>query len=126
MFHAPCYVKVSSKRQHRIRRHARVRAKVKGTSTVPRVSVFRSNRHVFVQIIDDKTGKTLLSSMVKSKKTSAPKGTKAELAGKIGEALAQKAKEAGIEKVVFDRGGYKYHGRVKSLADGLRKGGLKF
>lgn len=115
-----------NKRQHRKTRHNRVRAKVQGTAKVPRVSIFRSNRHIFVQVIDDSSGKTLISSVVKSNKKSAPKGSKAELAEKIGEMLAQKAKEAGVGQVVFDRGGYKYHGRVKALAEGLRKGGLKF
>lgn len=103
-----------------------MRAKIVGTASVPRVSVFRSNRHTFVQVIDDSTGETLLSSIVKSKKKSTLKGTKTEIAEKIGESLAQNAKEKGISTVVFDRGGYKYHGRVKALADGLRRGGLKF
>ena len=107
-------------------RRKRVRAKIIGTSAVPRVSVFRSSRHIFVQIVDDSVGKTLVSSLIKSKGKSVPRGAKTELAGKVGEMLAQKAKEAGITKVVFDRGGYKYHGRVKALAEGLRKGGLKF
>lgn len=114
------------KQTKRIRRHARVRAKIKGTTSTPRVVVFRSNRHIFAQFIDDAAGKTLVSSIVKSKKKGLVKGTKTEVAAKIGEALAAKAKEAGIDKVVFDRGGYKYHGRVKAFADGLRKGGLKF
>ncbi len=114
------------KRQHRISRRGKVRAKISGTAQTPRVSVFRSNKHVFVQLIDDSQGKTLLSSVVDSKKKNTTKSTKTELAGKIGETLAEKAKEAGIKQVVFDRGGYKYHGRVKALADGLRKGGLKF
>lgn len=93
---------------------------------MPRVSVFRSNQHIFVQIINDAGGKTLASSKVKAKKKSALKGSKTELASQIGETLAAKAQEVGIDKVVFDRGGYKYHGRVKALAEGLRKGGLKF
>lgn len=114
------------KREQRKMRHKRVRAKIKGTKTVPRVSVFRSNKHIFVQIIDDKTGKTLLSSKIVAKKKSALKGTKTELAEKIGEMFAKKTQEAGISRVVFDRGGYKYHGRVKALAEGLRRGGLKF
>lgn len=111
---------------HRIKRHKKVRAKIRGTNKTPRVSVFRSNRHVFVQLIDDSAGKTILSSIVKSKSKSTIKGTKAEIAFKIGETIAQKAKEKGIKKAVFDRGGYKYHGRVKALAEGLRKGGLEF
>lgn len=115
-----------AKRENRIKRHVRIRAKVKGTKEVPRVSVFRSNKHLFVQVIDDLTGKTLMSSKVVSKKKSALKGSKSELATKIGEMIAEKAKAAGISKIMFDRGGYKYHGRVKALAEGLRKGGLEF
>lgn len=113
---------------HRIKRHKKVRAKIKGTNKIPRVSVFRSNRHVSVQLIDDTTGKTILSNTLKSKSKSrvAPKGTKIDVASKTGEIIAQKAKGKGIKKVVFDRGGYKYHGRVKALAEGLRKGGLEF
>ena len=114
------------KRTNRKRRHTRVRAKIKGTKSVPRVSVFRSNRHIFVQIIDDASGKTLVGSIIKSAKKSKMNGNKTEKASAIGEILAQKAKEAGIGRVVFDRGGYKYHGRVKALAEGLRRGGLKF
>ena len=114
------------KRGQRKRRHKRVRTKIKGTANVPRVSVFRSNKHIFVQLIDDSAGKTIGSSTAKSKLKSTQKGTKTELAGKIGEMIAQKAGESGISKVVFDRGGYKYHGRVKALAEGLRRGGLKF
>ncbi len=116
----------NNKQQKRIRRHSRVRAKIKGTSNIPRVSVFRSNRHLFVQIIDDVSSKTLASSIVKSVKKSTIKGSKTEKASVIGESLAKKAVEVGINSVVFDRGGYKYHGRVKALAEGLRKGGLKF
>lgn len=115
-----------SKREQRKRRQKRVRAKIKGTANVPRVSVFRSNKHIFIQLVDDTTGKTLVSSVVKSAKKSTLKGTKTELAGKIGELVAQKAKESGISKVVFDRGGYKYHGRLKAVAEGLRRGELKF
>ena len=115
-----------AKRENRIKRHTRIRAKVKGTKETPRVSVFRSNKHLFVQVIDDLTGKTLMSSIVKSKVKSSVKGNKSEVATKTGEMIAEKAKAAGISKIIFDRGGYKYHGRVKALADGLRKGGLEF
>ena len=104
----------------------RVRAKIKGTVKIPRVSVFRSNKHVFAQLIDDGAGKTIISSIIKSKDKSAIKGNKTETASVVGEMLAKKAQDAGISQVVFDRGGYKYHGRVKALAEGLRKGGLKF
>lgn len=113
------------KQLHRQRRHRRVRAVIEGTSERPRVSVFKSNKHVFVQFIDDKTGKTVLSSKIVSSKKSKIKGIKTEKAAKIGEMLAEKAKAVGIEEVVFDRGGFKYHGRIKAVADGLRKGGLK-
>ena len=116
----------TDKRQQRTRRHNRVRTRIKGTASTPRVSVFRSNRHMFVQIIDDSTGKTILSNTIESRTKNKTKGAKTETAALIGEAIAQKAKEAGISKIVFDRGGFKYHGRVKALADGLRKGGLIF
>jgi large subunit ribosomal protein L18 len=117
-----------AKRENRIKRHTRVRAKITGTKEIPRVSVFRSNRHLFVQVIDDLTGKTLMSNSIesKAKKTAKTKAAKSENATKIGEMIAEKAKAAGISKIMFDRGGYKYHGRVKALADGLRKGGLEF
>src|SRR3989344_3288039 len=98
---------LSNKKKNRTKRHRRVRAKISGTSTVPRVSVFRSNRHVFVQMIDDTKGKTLVGNAIEPKKKIKTKTNKTELAGKIGEALAQKAKETGISKIVFDRGGYK-------------------
>lgn len=106
-------------------RHKRVRAKVFGTSERPRVSVFKSNKHVYVQFIDDNSGKTILSSKVASSEKSKIKGNKTEVASKIGEMLAEKAKETGIKEAVFDRGGFKYHGRVKAVAEGLRKGGIK-
>lgn len=120
-----------SNRQHRTNRRNRIRAKIQGTSDVPRVSVFRSNKHMFIQLVDDTAGRTLVSIHdVQTKKT---KGKSLPQAGKkkvqsalLGEILAQKAKKTGITKVVFDRGGYRYHGRVKALAEGLRKGGLKF
>ncbi|PJE51370.1 MAG: 50S ribosomal protein L18 [Candidatus Yanofskybacteria bacterium CG10_big_fil_rev_8_21_14_0_10_36_16] len=114
----------NTSREKRLRRHGRVRSKINGTAKIPRVSVFRSNKHLFVQIIDDDKRKTLLSNKIASDKKT--KGGKTELASAIGEELAKKAKEAKINEVVFDRAGYKYHGRVKALAEGLRKGGLKF
>jgi len=114
------------KQLNKQRRHRRVRAKIVGTKERPRVSVFKSNKHIFAQFIDDEFGKTILSSKVISNKKSKVKGTKTEKATKIGEMLAEKSKEAGIKKVVFDRGGFKYHGRIKAVADGLRKGGIKF
>jgi len=108
----------------RIVRHRRIRAKVSGTETKPRLSVFRSNIHIFAQLIDDTTGKTLFSvSDIKTKKS---KMTRVEMSKEAGLELAKKATEKGIKEVVFDRGGYKYHGRVKALAEGAREGGLKF
>lgn len=118
--------KTKLKPKNRKVRHARVRAGVSGTSSRPRVSVFKSNKHIFVQLIDDEKGKTLFSSKIVSSKKSKLKGTKSDKAAEIGKMVAEKAKSAGVTEVVFDRGGYKYHGRVKSLADGLRTGGLKF
>lgn len=112
---------MNKKQLNRIRRHRRVRARIKGTGERPRVSVFKSNRNVFVQFIDDETGKTVLSSQIMPDKI---KGKKTEKAMKTGEMLAEKAQKAGIKNVVFDRGGFKYHGRVKAVADGLRKGNI--
>ena len=111
------------KSEKRTMRHRRVRAKVFGTSERPRLSVFRSNKHIFLQIIDDSQGRTFVSaSDLKINK----KGTKTEIAREVGRALAQEAVKKGIKKVVFDRGGYKYHGRVKAVAEGAREGGLIF
>jgi large subunit ribosomal protein L18 len=103
------------KQEKRKRRHRRVRAKIKGTEEKPRLCVFRSNKYIYAQLIDDEKGKTLINA-------------KAELnkAAKVGEDIAKKAIKEKINKVVFDRGGYKYHGRVKALAEAARKGGLKF
>ncbi len=100
----------------------RIRGKVSGTAERPRMTVFRSNKAIYVQLVDDLKGETLVSASSKGLEG----GTKSEIAAKVGEAVAGKAKEKGIETVVFDRNGYLYHGRVKSLADAARKGGLKF
>jgi large subunit ribosomal protein L18 len=100
----------------------RIRGKVSGTAERPRMTVFRSNKSIYVQLVDDLKGATLASASSKGLEG----GTKTEIAAKVGEAIAGKAKEQGIETVVFDRNGYLYHGRVKSLADAARKGGLKF
>lgn len=108
----------------RYRRHRRVRAKIQGTAETPRLCVFRSANHIYAQLIDDEKGKTLLSaSDLEIKKR---KEKKAVLAVEVGRIIAKKAIEKKINKVIFDRGGYKYHGRVKSLAEGAREGGLKF
>ena len=107
-------------------RHRRVRSKIIGTAERPRVSVFKSNKHIFVQLIDDEASKTILSSKIISVQKSKIKGSKTDKAMKIGEMIAEKAREAGIKEVVFDRGGFKYHGRIKAVAESLRKGGIKF
>lgn len=114
-----------TKHEKRKIRHQRVKSRIKGTKEVPRVSAFRSNKNIFVQFIDDINRKTIISSNVKPKAKN-QKGTKTEIANLLGQSVAQKAKEVGISKVVFDRGGFKYHGRIKALSEGLRKGGLKF
>ena len=109
----------------RLKRHARVRAKISGTPECPRLDVFRSAKHIYVQIIDDVNGVTLASASTVEKDFGAYRGNK-EAAKKVGEIIAKRALEKGIENVVFDRGGYIYHGRVKELAEGAREGGLKF
>jgi large subunit ribosomal protein L18 len=111
--------------QARARRHKRVRGKVSGTAERPRLAVFRSNKGISGQLVDDLTGKTLASATWLPLKDSF-KGTKTEQATQVGKRLATAAKEAGIETCVFDRAGYLYHGRVKALAEGAREGGLKF
>jgi large subunit ribosomal protein L18 len=112
-------------RQGRIRRHKRVRGKLQGTAERPRLAVFRSNRGIEAQLIDDVAGKTLAAASWLHVKKSF-NGNKSQQAGEVGKLLAQNAKKAGIERAVFDRGGYLYHGRVKALADGAREGGLSF
>jgi len=112
-----------NKNQKRIIRHKRIRAKAIGTKEIPRLCIFRSNKHIYAQLINDEKSKTLVSAKDTDIKS---KGKKSELAFKVGELIAKKALEQKIEKIVFDRAGYKYHGRVKLLADGARKGGLKF
>ncbi len=112
----------------RFRRKMRIRKKIFGTGERPRLSVFRSNRHIFAQIVDDDKGITLVASSSFSKELKGQKieGGKTAMAKEVGKLIAQKAKAKGIEKVVFDRGGYLYHGRVKALAEGAREGGLIF
>ena len=102
----------------------RIRKKIAGTGSKPRLSVFRSNKGIYAQLIDDKSGTTLISCSSAELKTA--KGTKVEVSNSVGQKLAEKAISSGITEVVFDRGGYLFHGRVKALADGAREGGLKF
>jgi large subunit ribosomal protein L18 len=104
-------------------RHGRVRAKISGTTDRPRLSVFRSLNHIYAQLIDDESGKTLVAASSKEVKQ---KAKKSDLAGMVGKLAAEKALKAGISQAVFDRGGYKYHGRIKSLAEAARAAGLKF
>jgi large subunit ribosomal protein L18 len=111
-------------RQARERRHRRVRGKVSGTAERPRLAVFRSNRGIFAQLVDDTSGRTLAAASWLGLK--GLEGTKTEQAAEVGRALAAAARQAGIERCVFDRGGYLYHGRVKALAEGAREGGLQF
>lgn len=113
-----------TERRQRIRR--RIRKVSFGTSTKPRLSVFRSNKEIYVQLIDDTKGVSLAAASSRDKELSSSKGTKSEIATQVGKAIAEKAQKIGIETVAFDRGGNLYHGRVKSLAEGAREAGLKF
>ncbi len=117
--------KIQNLRQSR--RHGRVRAKVSGTSERPRLSVFRSNRGMFLQLVDDDKGVTLVSAgWHEIKSTAKPEGGKVAVSEELGKLLAKKAKDKNITRVVFDRGAYKYHGRVQAAAEGARSGGLEF
>jgi large subunit ribosomal protein L18 len=119
-----------TKREKRIRRHARVTSKAQGTASLPRLCVFRSNKSIYCQIIDDENGCVLFSAndfaFKKNKAKKDKQDNKLSLAFEVGKAIAEKSLEKKIKKVVFDRGGYKYHGRVKALAEGARQGGLSF
>jgi large subunit ribosomal protein L18 len=112
--------------ERRTRIRMRIRKKISGTAEKPRLAVFRSNKQIYAQVIDDLNGVTLLSASSKEKEAADKKVKKIQQAALVGKLLATKCKEKGIENVVFDRSGYKYHGRVKSLADAAREGGLKF
>ncbi len=116
--------KTKDKTVKRERRHLKIRAKISGTAKCPRLSVFKSNTGMFLQLIDDRSGRTIVSA--NSKEIKGKKMAKAELAAALGALLAQKAKDAKISQVVFDKGGYKYHGRVKAAADAAREAGLQF
>jgi len=111
-------------RSQRIKRHARVRGKISGTAERPRLSVFRSEKNIYAQIIDDVAGNTLVAASSVEKDFGV--GSNKEAARKVGKLIAERALQKGIEDVVFDRGGYIYHGRVQELAEGAREGGLKF
>lgn len=112
-----------SRDAERIRRHARVREKVRGSAARPRLAVYRSLTHIYAQLIDDDARKTLAAAS--SLETKTEKAKKSERATAVGKALGERAKQKGVNEVVFDRGGYQYHGRVKALADGVRAAGVK-
>lgn len=114
-----------SKSDRRLRIKRRIRKIVTGTTAQPRLSVYRSNKEIYAQVINDETGATLVAASSIQKDIKA-KGTKIEVASMVGKAIAEKAKKAGLENVAFDRNGYLYHGRVKALAEAAREGGLKF
>ena len=118
-------IKRPNTKAQRVRRHQRVRGKISGTAERPRLSVFRSENNIYAQIIDDVAGSTLCSASTVEKGFEG-NGGNCEAAKKIGAAIAERALQKGIEEVVFDRGGYIYHGRVQALAEGAREGGLKF
>lgn len=115
-----------SKTQRRQRIKRRIRKVSFGTEARPRLSVYRSNKEIYAQIVDDNKGVTLVAASSRDKDISAEKGTKTEIASLVGKSIAAKAQKAGIETIAFDRGGSLYHGRVKSLAEGAREAGLKF
>lgn len=119
-------MRTSAKTTRRQNIRYRIRRKIAGTAQKPRLSVFRSNKDIYVQLINDDAAETLAAASSRDKDIAAQKGTKTELSKLVGGAIARKAKDLGIETVVFDRGGYLYHGRVKALADGAREGGLVF
>jgi large subunit ribosomal protein L18 len=115
-----------TKNQRRTRIKNRIRKIVSGTEARPRLSVFRSNKEIYAQIVDDVTGKTIAAASSRDKDINGTKGNKSDVATLVGKAIADKALKAGVETISFDRGGYLYHGRVKSLAEGAREAGLKF
>ena len=116
-----------ARRNGRIRRHRRVRKKIHGTAARPRLAVFRSNRHLSVQVIDDDAGTTLVAaSTLEADQRSAGAGSTVDAASRVGQLIAERTKAAGIEKVVFDRGGFAYHGRIAAVASAAREAGLEF
>ena len=119
---------ISNKSRNSMRkvRHERIRRHMRGTMSAPRLNVFRSNTGIYAQIIDDESKKTLVSASSLDKELNLKNGRNVEAASKVGELIAERAKKANIKKVVFDRGGYLYHGRVKALADAARENGLEF
>ena len=117
---------VATRGAARRKRHERIRLHMEGTGSRPRLAVFRSLNHIYAQVIDDATGRTLVAASTVEKELRSSKSTKTEEAASIGKLVAERAKAAGIERVVFDRAGFRYHGRIKSLADAARDAGLDF
>ncbi|APX99498.1 large subunit ribosomal protein L18 [Lacinutrix venerupis] len=115
-----------TKNERRLRIKSRIRKVVSGTEARPRLAVFRSNKEIYAQVVDDVSGKTIVASSSRDKDISSAKGNKSEIATLVGKSVAEKAIKAGINTIAFDRGGYLYHGRIKSLAEGAREAGLKF
>jgi large subunit ribosomal protein L18 len=118
--------KPKTREERRYRRHLRVRKKVSGTASRPRLVVFRSLKHIYAQLVDDETGRTLVGLSDASEGVTREKAGKVGLGFAVGKLLAQRGKALGLRKVIFDRGGYPYHGRIKAVADGARDGGLEF
>jgi len=118
--------KNKNKAMRRVRRHGGIRKRITGTPTTPRLAVYRSLKHIYAQVIDDLAGRTLVSASSREPAAAAPKPNARSGASAVGKLLATRAKEAGVTTVAFDRGGFRYHGRVKALADAAREGGLKF
>ena len=117
---------IKSKKDKRQKARYKIRKRVSGTKEMPRLAVFRSNKEIYAQLIDDVSGKTLCACSSREKEIITTEGSKKDIASLVGKTLAEKAVKLGVSKVSFDRAGYLYHGRVKSLADGAREGGLKF
>jgi large subunit ribosomal protein L18 len=118
--------KVASRGAARRKRHDRIRLRLEGSASRPRLAVFRSNTHIYAQVIDDATGRTLAAASSVEKELKSATGTKTQDAAVVGRLVAERAKTAGVEHVVFDRAGFRYHGRIKSLADAAREAGLDF
>ncbi|GAA6825777.1 50S ribosomal protein L18 [Staphylococcus sp. 18_1_E_LY] len=114
------------KNKVRLKRHARVRTKLSGTAEKPRLNVYRSNKHIYAQIIDDVKGVTLAQASTQDKDIASESTPKVDLSAKVGESIAKKASDKGVTAIVFDRGGYLYHGRIKALAEAARENGLQF
>ncbi len=118
-------MQAARKRLARVRRHRRVRKRIRGVGGVPRLAVYRSNRHIYAQLVDDDVGRTVATASSVEPEVRKADGDKSAVARTVGQLIAQRAKQAGVERAVFDRGGRLYHGRVRSVAEGARQGGLQ-